>query len=165
MSHGNTARLAKAGGDPILARICGAMASDEKRHGIAYARIVGKLLEVDPTGTMLAIAKIMRQRITMPAHHMCDGRDPSLFKHFSAVAHRLGVYTASDYADILEYLIRLWKLEKIEGLTSEGKRAQDFVCGLAPRIKRMQEWSDEQAKELKPLGVRFSWIFDKEVTL
>ncbi|KAA8538322.1 hypothetical protein F0562_027855 [Nyssa sinensis] len=165
VSHGNTARLAKEGGDPVLARICGSIASDEKRHENAYARIVEKLLEVDPTGAMVAISDMMRKKITMPAHLMYDGQDPRLFDHFSAVAQRLGVYTANDYADILEFLIGRWRLEKLEGLTGEGGRAQDFVCGLPPRIRKLQERADEQARKMEPHGVRFSWIFNKEVSL
>ncbi|KAJ9567071.1 hypothetical protein OSB04_003037 [Centaurea solstitialis] len=163
VSHGNTARLAKDGGDPVLARICGTIASDEKRHENAYVKIVEKLLEVDPTGAMMAIADMMRKKITMPAHLMTDGQDPSLFEHFSAVAQRLGVYTADDYADILEYLIGRWRLEKMEGLTGEGRRAQEYVCGLAPRIRKLQERADERARKMGPRSVKFSWIFNKEV--
>lgn len=165
MSHGNTARLAKEGGDPVLARICGTIASDEKRHENAYAMIVEKLLEVDPNAAMIAIGDMMRKKIIMPAHLMYDGLDPSLFEHFSAVAQRLGVYTADDYADILEFLIGRWRLEKLEGLIGEARRAQDFVCGLAPRMRKLQERADERAKKLGPRGVKFSWIFNKEVTL
>jgi acyl-[acyl-carrier-protein] desaturase len=165
VSHGNTARLAKEGGDPVLARICGTIASDEKRHENAYAKIVEKLLEVDPTGAMLSIADMMRKKITMPAHLMFDGQDPRLFEHFSAVAQRLGVYTAHDYADILEFLVGRWGLEKLEGLSGEGQRAQDYVCGLAPRIRRLQERADELARKMEPRGVKFSWIFNKEVKL
>ncbi|XP_071676977.1 stearoyl-[acyl-carrier-protein] 9-desaturase, chloroplastic-like [Lolium perenne] len=40
VSHGNTARLARARGDGVLARVCGTIAADDKRHEIAYARIV-----------------------------------------------------------------------------------------------------------------------------
>lgn len=165
ISHGNTARLAKESGDPVLARICGTIASDEKRHENAYAKIVEKLLEVDPTGAMIAISDLMKKRITMPAHLMYDGQDPRLFDHFSAVAQRLGVYTAQDYADILEFLIQRWGLEKLNGLTSEGRSAQEFVCGLAPRIRKLQELADKRAKKMKPLGVKFSWIFNKEIIL
>ncbi|KAF2308833.1 hypothetical protein GH714_021587 [Hevea brasiliensis] len=85
VSHGNTASLAKEGGDPVLARICGTIAADEKRHENAYTRIVGKLLEVDPNGAMLAIADMMRKKITMPAHLMYDGQDPHLFDRTFAV--------------------------------------------------------------------------------
>ncbi|XP_058075673.1 stearoyl-[acyl-carrier-protein] 9-desaturase 6, chloroplastic-like [Magnolia sinica] len=164
VSHGNAARMAKEGGDPILARVCGTIAADEKRHEKAYSKIVEKLLEVDPTGAMIAIEEMMRKKITMPAHLMHDGRDPQLFKHFSAVAQRLGVYTANDYADILEFLVCRWKLEKLEGLTGAGQRAQDYVCGLAPRIRKLQERADDRAQHRGSHHVRFSWIFDREVT-
>ena len=163
MSHGNTARMAKEGGDPVLARICGTIAADEKRHENAYSKIVERLLEVDPSGAMMAIADMMRKKITMPAHLMYDGRDPRLFEHFSAVAQRMGVYTAEDYADILEFLIGRWRLEKLEGLTGEARGAQDFVCGLPPKIRRLQERADERARKLEPHSVKFSWIFNKEI--
>ncbi|XP_057442793.1 stearoyl-[acyl-carrier-protein] 9-desaturase 6, chloroplastic-like [Lotus japonicus] len=165
VSHGNTARLAREGGDPVLARICGTIAADEKRHENAYARIVEKLLEVDPDGAMVAIGDMMAKKITMPAHLMYDGQDPRLFEHFAAVAQRTGVYTANDYADILENLIERWRLEKLVGLNGEGRKAQDFVCGLAPRIRRLQERADERARKMKPQGVKFSWIFNNEVVL
>ncbi|XP_050365210.1 stearoyl-[acyl-carrier-protein] 9-desaturase 6, chloroplastic [Argentina anserina] len=165
ISHGNTARLAKDRGDPVLARICGTIASDERRHEFAYSMIVEKLLEVDPTGAMVAIADMMRKKITMPAHLMYDGEDPKLFEHFAAVAQRLGVYTAHDYADILEFLIGRWRLEKVEGLTGEGKRAQDYVCNLAPRIRRLEGRADERARKMEPHSVKFSWIYNKELLL
>ncbi|KAI3903620.1 hypothetical protein MKW98_032274 [Papaver atlanticum] len=169
ISHGNTARMAKEGGDQILARLCGTIAADEKRHENAYSKIVEKLLELDPNGAVLAIADMMRKKITMPAHLMYDGQDPKLFEHFAAVAQRLGVYTAQDYADILEFLVGRWKLEKIEGgLSSDGREAQDFVCGLAPRIRKLQERADERAKSMKKAGqhcAKFSWVFNKEIAL
>ncbi|XP_062098164.1 stearoyl-[acyl-carrier-protein] 9-desaturase 6, chloroplastic-like [Humulus lupulus] len=163
VSHGNTARLAKNSGDPLLARMCGTIAADEKRHEIAYVKVTEKLLEVDPNNAMLAIEEMMRRKITMLAFLMYDGCDPKLFHHFSAVAQRLGVYTADDYADILEFLTRRWKLEKMEGLNAEARWAQDYVCGFATRIRKMQEGADERARKMGPLSVKFSWIFNKEV--
>ncbi|XP_027331870.1 stearoyl-[acyl-carrier-protein] 9-desaturase 6, chloroplastic-like [Abrus precatorius] len=165
IAHGNTARLAKEGGDPVLARICGTIAADEKRHENAYSRIVEKLLEVDPTGAMVAIGDMMQKKITMPAHLMYDGEDPRLLEHYSAVSQRMGVYTVSDYVDILEFLIRRWRLEKIDGLTADGERAQDFVCGLPHRIRKFQERAEKRARKMKPHGVKFSWIFNKKVLL
>ncbi|KAG9151826.1 hypothetical protein Leryth_002103 [Lithospermum erythrorhizon] len=166
VSHGNTAKLAKEGGDPALAKICGTIAADEKRHENAYAGIVEKLLEVDTNSAMMAIDEMMRKRITMPAYLMYDGQDTNLFEHFSGVAQRLGVYTTHDYADNLEFFIGRWKLEKISaGLNGEGRRAQEFICGLPDRIRKFQERADERAKKLKPRGVKFSWIFDNEVTV
>lgn len=146
-----------------LAQICGTIASDEKRHETAYTKIVEKLFEIDPDGTVVAFADMMRKKISMPAHLMFDGHDDNLFENFSAVAQRLGVYTAKDYADILEFLVGRWKLEKLSGLSGEGRKAQDYVCGLAPRIRRLEERASGRAKQAR--SIPFSWIFDREVSL
>ncbi|KAF7132580.1 hypothetical protein RHSIM_Rhsim09G0009100 [Rhododendron simsii] len=160
ISHGNTARHAQEHGDSKLAQICGTIASDEKRHETAYTKIVEKLFEIDPDATMLALADMMKKKITMPAHLMYDGRDDNLFEHFSSVAQRLGVYTTKDYADILEFLVGRWRVEEITGLSSEGRKAQDYVCALPQRIRRL---APGRAKEAR--YVPFSWIFDKEVKI
>ncbi|GFZ11256.1 plant stearoyl-acyl-carrier-protein desaturase family protein [Actinidia rufa] len=161
ISHGNTARLAKGYGDLKLAQICGTIAADEKRHETAYTKIVEKLLEIDPDGTVLAIADMMRKKISMPAHLMYDGQDDNLFEHFSSVAQRLGVYTAKDYADILEFLVGRWNVEKVTGLSGEGRKAQDYVCGLAPRIRKLEERAQGRAKQAS--AAPFSWIFGREI--
>lgn len=163
ISHGNTARLAKEHGDLKLAQICGIIASDEKRHETAYTKIVEKLFEIDPDGTVLALADMMKKKISMPAHLMYDGHDDNLFEHFSTVAQRLGVYTAKDYADILEFLVVRWKVAELTGLSGEGKRAQDYVCTLAPRIRRLEERAQGRAKQTGTIP--FSWIYGREVQL
>ncbi|KAL3641531.1 Stearoyl-[acyl-carrier-protein] 9-desaturase 7, chloroplastic [Castilleja foliolosa] len=163
ISHGNTARLAKGHGDLKLAQICGKIASDEKRHETAYTKIVEKLFEIDPDGTVVAFADMMKKKISMPAHLMYDGRDDKLFDHFSVVAQRLGVYTAKDYADILEHLVRKWKVKNLVGLSGEGQKAQDYVCRLAPKIRRVEERAQERAKQAQQIS--FSWIYDRTVQL
>ncbi|XP_072970157.1 stearoyl-[acyl-carrier-protein] 9-desaturase, chloroplastic-like [Typha angustifolia] len=163
ISHGNTARLAKDHGDLKLAQICGIIASDEKRHETAYTKIVEKLFEIDPEGTVLAFADMMRKKISMPAHLMYDGQDDNLFEHFSTVAQRIGVYTAKDYADILEFLVGRWKIAELTGLSGEGKKAQDYVCTLAPRIRRLDERAQGRAKQAATIP--FSWIYGREVQL
>jgi len=163
ISHANTARFAKGYGDLKLSEICRTIAADEKRHETAYTKIVEKLFEIDPDTTMLAFEEMMLKQVTMPAHLMYDGQDDNLFQHFSAVAHRLGVYTVRDYADILEFLVKRWKVEKIGGLSSKGRKAQDYVCKLAPRIRRLDGRAQERAKQGQTCT--FSWIFNKEILL
>uniref|UniRef100_H9NA66 Acyl-[acyl-carrier-protein] desaturase n=1 Tax=Ophrys sphegodes TaxID=145953 RepID=H9NA66_OPHSP len=164
ISHGNTARHAKDYGDLSLAQVCGIIASDEKRHEKAYTKIIEKLFEIDPDATVLAFADMMKKKISMPAHLMYDGRDDNLFKHFSSVAQRLGVYTAKDYADILEFLVERWNVEELTGLSSEGRKAQDYVCTLVPRIRKVDERAQGMAKK-GGQTMRFSWIHDREVML
>ncbi|CAA0821243.1 Acyl- [Striga hermonthica] len=163
VSHGNTARLAKNYGDLKLARICGTIASDEKRHEMAYTKIIEKLFELDPDGTVLCLADMMRKKITMPAHLMYDGKDDDLFEHYSAVAQRLGVYTASDYANILEFFVARWEVEKLTGLSGEGREAQDYICGLARRIRKLEERAHARAKQERNVPV--SWLFGREIKL
>ncbi|KAB2062488.1 hypothetical protein ERO13_A10G144400v2 [Gossypium hirsutum] len=163
ISHGNTAKLAKEYGDTELAKICGFIAADEKRHETAYTKLTDKLFEVDPDETVRAFANMMRKKITMPAYLMYDGQDENLFDHFSAVAQRLGVYTASDYANIVEFLVDRWNVKELTGLSADGRKAQDFVCNLAPKIRKLEERFQLRAKQASSLP--FSWIFNREVML
>eukprot|EP01018_Ginkgo_biloba_P001025 Gb_23796 [translate_table: standard] len=76
---------------------------------------------------------------------------------------RLGVYTASDYADMLEFFVKRWNVEKLGGLSSEWRKAQEYVRKLAPRIRRLEERAQEMSKGGQ--SCPFSWIFNTEVAL
>ncbi|CAI5495916.1 unnamed protein product [Closterium sp. Naga37s-1] len=102
---------------------------------------------------------------SLTSHLMYDGENPELFDDFSAVAQRTGVYTAGDYADIMEHLIAVWDVEKMEGLSPEAARAQEFVCKLPPRIRRLAERAADKVKKGGPQTGKFSWVFNREVKL
>ena len=102
----------------------------------------------------------------MPAHLMYDGDNTTLFDDYAAVAQRTGVYTGNDYASIIEHLIARWNVEKREGFSPEGKRAQDFVCKLPPRIRRLAERAADKKKNSGvPTHQKFSWVFNRDVQL
>jgi len=176
VSHGNTARFANDEGDPVLGKICGTIAADEGRHEIAYTKIVDQLFLRDEPGAMLAFGDMMKKQIIMPAHLMNDnqhkantGRD--LFDDFSSVAENVGVYTAQDYADIMEHLIKRWDIEK-RALSGEAAEAQDYVCRLPTRVRRLAERSTARKKKnmlAEKAGqagqAQFSWLFNREVNL
>merc|ERR1712125_222180 len=105
ISHGNVGKLARQHGDPLLGRICAKIAGDEGRHEKAYQTFVQEILNRDPNGLLAVFGDMMRGQITMPAEQMTDGKDTELYNNFSEVAQRLGVYTAIDYAEILDHLI------------------------------------------------------------
>ncbi|PWA48257.1 hypothetical protein CTI12_AA488740 [Artemisia annua] len=50
-------------------------------------------------------------------------------------------------ADILEFLVGRWKVADLTGLSGEGRKAQEYVCGLPPRIRRFEERAAGRAKE------------------
>ncbi|XP_073145386.1 stearoyl-[acyl-carrier-protein] 9-desaturase, chloroplastic-like isoform X2 [Henckelia pumila] len=163
ISHGNTARLAKQYGDIKLAQICGAVAADEKRHETAYSRIVEKVFEIDPDSMVRSVAEMMKKKIVMPAHMMYDGVDENLFRNFSAVAQRIGIYTAKDYIDVMEFFVDRWGVEKLTGLSDKGRKAQEDLCGLVPRFRKLEERAQAQANQALLAGVPFSWIFGREI--
>ncbi|KIY98647.1 acyl-carrier-protein desaturase [Monoraphidium neglectum] len=171
VSHGNTARHALEHGDELLAKLCGSIASDEGRHEIAYQRIVEKLYEKDPDGAVLAFADMMRKQIVMPAHLMDDGEHAAknngrnLFADFSAVAERSGVYTPMDYADIMEFLIKKWKVADRSHESGDAAEAQEYLVKLPDRIRKLAERTAARRTKAKPLEASFSWIFDRPLTI
>ncbi|GMJ08504.1 suppressor of SA insensitive 2, FATTY ACID BIOSYNTHESIS 2, lesion dwarf mimic 1 [Hibiscus trionum] len=163
VSHKNTSKLVAEHGDIELAKLCGFIAADEKRHETAYTKIIEKLFEIDPDETVRAFADMMRNKIVMPAHLMYDGRDENLFNHFSTVAQRLGVYTTKDYTDILEFLVDRWMVKDLTGLSADGRKAQDFVCELPLRLRKLEEKAQLVAKRAPTIP--FSWIYDRKLML
>ncbi|KAI8471713.1 MAG: plastid acyl-ACP desaturase [Monoraphidium minutum] len=171
VSHGATARHALEFGDELLAKLCGSIASDEGRHEIAYQRIVEKLYELDPDGAVLAFSDMMRKQIVMPAHLMDDGEHGTLnpgrnlFADFSAVAERTGVYTAFDYADIMEFLVKKWKVADRNHVAGEAAEAQEYLVKLPNRIRKLAERSNARKAKATPPRAQFSWIFNRELQL
>jgi acyl-[acyl-carrier-protein] desaturase len=159
ISHGNVGRIAAREGDPNLARICGMIAGDESRHETFYTRMMDQVLAHDPAGGILAFRSMLRVLIAMPGRYMDDGRDPDLFDHFAIVAQRAQVYTARDYASIIEHLVDAWNIAG-RVVTGAAAQAQDELCRQAERYKRLAERT-AAALERQP-RVAFSWIRDRK---
>jgi acyl-[acyl-carrier-protein] desaturase len=155
ISHGNAGRLAEHAGDHGLARICRVIAGDEARHETFYTRMMSEVLDRDPAGGIIAFATMIARQITMPGRLMADGREPDLFDRFAIVAQRLGVYTAHDYAGIMQHLIGAWRIAE-RSVSGEAARAQEAVCRSADRFRRLADRvSTAIARQPR---TAFSWI-------
>jgi acyl-[acyl-carrier-protein] desaturase len=165
ISHGNVGKLARTYGDRNLDKICAKIAGDEGRHERAYQQFCTEILKRDPDGLLEVFGDMMRGQIVMPAELMTDGKDAHLYENFSNVAQRLGVYTAIDYADIIEHLVKTWDLEHIEGLSSKGEQEREYLCKLAPRYRKLAERSMNKAAKSgeKPELQSFNWIYGRTV--
>ncbi len=159
ISHGNCARLANEAGDKTLDKMCAMIASDEARHEAAYKMFVKHFLTVDPSGAMLSFQEMMKAGIEMPAKLMDDGSENCLFDIFSVTAQRTGVYTAHDYADIIEHLLAHWKIPAITGLTPEAMQAQEYLCNLPKRYHHLAE--KVERKIARTPKMPFRWIFNR----
>lgn len=157
ISHANVAAQARQAGDKLLAKMCGIIAGDERRHAKAYKLFFQKCLELDTSNALLAFHDMMRTKITMPAVYMRE-RGKALgetFKKFSAVAERSKIYTPLDYAEILDHLLEVWDIEHLKGLTDKAEAAQHYLCSLPERYRKVAE---RFAGRLKPDEYSFSWL-------
>lgn len=165
VSHANVGKLARRDGDKHLAKICNKIAGDEGRHEKAYQLFSQEILNRDPDGLLMVFGDMMRGQINMPAENMFDGKSDNLYNDFSTIAQRIGVYTAIDYADIIEHLVDRWDLGNIEGLTAEAEKERDYLCKLPQRYRKLAERSMNKKKkvgeedEKKP----FAWLHGRAV--
>lgn len=139
IAHVNTGKLADKAGDETLSRICKTIAGDEARHEKAYKSFMSKIFELDPDGALLAFEKMMKNKITMPALLMDDRKQENLFTRFSLITEKIGVYTISDYANIIHHLTEKWKIAGLTGLKDYAAKAQEYLCMLADRYRRIGE--------------------------
>lgn len=141
ISHNRVAQIAKNYGDKKLHKLCNLVAGDEMRHHLAYSEFVNQIFKIDPSEMMLAFQYMLKLKITMPAHFLREAGEKisTAFDHFSNTAQKLGVYTATDYVDIMQKLIQKWEIDKITGLTDEAEKARDFIMNLPNRMKRISE--------------------------
>ncbi|MBI3831126.1 MAG: acyl-ACP desaturase [Planctomycetes bacterium] len=160
-SHAKIAHLTRGAGDSNLGGICGTIAGDEARHEEAYKIFVGKIVEVDPSGAVLALRLMMERMIVMPAHTMYDGQNKNLFAEFSIVAQRLGVYTFQDYIQILDQFLEQWKIAALTQLSSEAAAAQEYLCRLPAMLRRRTAFMEGRVKAGIPMG--FLWINGRKV--
>jgi acyl-[acyl-carrier-protein] desaturase len=159
ISHRNVGDLARQAGEERLHRICDRIAADEARHERAYKLFMGRVFELDPSGAVLAFARMMKTKIVMPALLMDDGECPGLFARFSRVAQKAGVYTAADYAAIIGALVQEWKVAGLKGLSAAAAEAQEFLCDLPERYHKLAGRIRFSGSE------RFSWIYDRPIRL
>ena len=72
---------------------------------------------------------------------------------------------SQDYASILEHLISRWELEGMAGLSSEAQEAQEYVCKLPPRIRRLADRTLMRKEKSQKREVPFSWIYDRTINM
>lgn len=155
ISHRRVASQAKKYGDTLLSKMCGVIAGDEARHAKAYKYFISKVFEVDPNEAMIAFEDMMRKKIVMPAHFLREIglRVGQTFGHFTDAAQRLGIYTATDYVDILKSLIDEWHIASMKDLNETGEKARDYIMNLPSRLLRVADRMKNPMLEYK-----FSWI-------
>jgi acyl-[acyl-carrier-protein] desaturase len=155
ISHRRVATMAKQIGDNLLSKICGTVASDEGRHAAAYSTFLEKIFELDASEAMLAFEDMMKKKIVMPAHFLRETGNETgqVFGHFTDAAQRIGVYTTHDYIEILNTLLRRWKIDQKTNLNEAAEKAQVYLLKLPERLNKIAD-----RIKIPELQYQFKWI-------
>ena len=158
ISHLNVGKIAEQVGAKRLFELSKRIAGDENRHARAYMLFISKILELDPSEAVLAFQDMMKKKITMPAMYMRErGKDlGETFKKFEVIANRSTVYTPWHYVSIIEQLLQEWDVQHLSGLTPAAEKAQEYLCTLPGRYKKIIERLKQP--EIHPQALQFSWI-------
>jgi acyl-[acyl-carrier-protein] desaturase len=141
IAHHNTGKLLDdRAGYEVMKKV----ASDENRHHIFYRDLVTAALEVDPSGTVLAIERQVRE-FEMPGTGILD------FEAHAKVIARAGIYDFLVHHDqiLVPVVLRHWGVEHLEGLTPEAEQARGDLVTRIERIgKAGRRMADRRERDL-----------------
>jgi acyl-[acyl-carrier-protein] desaturase len=134
ISHRNTGRYAE---DPICERLLTRVSTDENLHMVFYRNLVTAALQVAPGPTMRAIAD------EVVGFQMPGAIIPGFTRKAAQIA-QAGIYDLRIHHDeIVQPLLRHWRVFDIEGLDAQGELARDelaeFVTNLSAQATRFEE--------------------------
>jgi acyl-[acyl-carrier-protein] desaturase len=147
IAHRNTGKLLE---DPVGYQVMARVASDENLHFLFYRDMVGGCLEVDPSGTLIAIERQVRD-FEMPGVGIIG-----FSEHASAIA-RMGIYDLRLHHEqiLVPVVLKQWGVEELEGLTPEAEKARGALVKRIDRIGKAgrrlaARWAEKQ--ELANVG-------------
>lgn len=137
VAYRNTSKAAAAH-DPIVQDMLDHIAQDENLHFIFYRRTVTLLLERAPN-TVLSIIRHQLSHFRMPGWGMTG------FRKKAAVIAAAGIYGKREHCEqVLEPLIRQWRIATLRGLNAAGERDQELVLQLPALLKNQKSDSPKR---------------------
>jgi acyl-[acyl-carrier-protein] desaturase len=118
------------------------VAADENFHFLFYRDLTSAALEIDPSTVLPAIERQVRE-FEMPGTGI-----PGFKQHADAIA-KAGLYNLLQHHDqILEpVVVKWWKIESLQGLTSEAEVAREALLRQINRIGKAARRLAERARE------------------
>ena len=129
IAHRNTGKLLEDRlGYEVMARV----ASDENLHFLFYRDLVTAALEVDPSTTVIALERQVRD-FEMPGTGIANFSD-----HAAAIA-KAGIYDLQLHHEqiLVPVVLRHWGVESLEGLTPEAEEARAKLVRFIDRVGRV----------------------------
>ncbi|MDP9418001.1 MAG: acyl-ACP desaturase [Actinomycetota bacterium] len=120
VSHRNTGRFTE---DPMCDQLLARIALDENLHMVFYRNLLQAALELAPNEAMQAIRDVVSD-FKMPGHTI-EG-----FGRRSMQIAIAGIYDLRIHHDeVLDPVLKKWKLWDLEGLQGEGEKAREELAG------------------------------------
>jgi acyl-[acyl-carrier-protein] desaturase len=146
IAHRNTGKLLEDRlGYEVMARV----ASDENLHFLFYRDLVTAALEVDPSTTVIALERQVRD-FEMPGTGIVD------FSHHASAIAKAGIYDLQLHHEqiLVPVVLRHWAVEQLEGLTPEAEEARTRMVGFIERVGRVgRRLADRRERSLDTVGV------------
>src|SRR5581483_686176 len=138
-AHSNAGRIA-GNHEPKLQKILAHISADESRHYAFYRDSFAAVLKADTNRALAALASVA-PALAMPGHNI-EG-----YAQMSEVERRAGIYGPREYLKLVEDLVKHWAIDKMTGLTSLGRAAQEKVMSLPKRLARMADYIESKAHD------------------
>jgi acyl-[acyl-carrier-protein] desaturase len=134
ISHRNTGKFTE---DPFCEQLLARIAVDENLHMVFYRNLLAAALEIAPDQTMQAVWDVV-ESFQMP------GSTIEGFTRRSLQIALAGIYDLRIHRDeVLNPVLRHWKLFEIESLSAEGEQAREklatFMDGLDTKAARFED--------------------------
>ncbi len=169
ISHHSVGKRALSAGADNLYALSRKIAGDEQRHAEAYMFFISKIIEVDASEAVLAIHDMLKKKIIMPAMYMRESGSEvgDAFKKFEVLATRYEIYTPHHYVQIMAHILKRWGIAHLTGLSPAAEKAQQYLCGLPDRYKKIVErFSAKDKKEAENDGpISFNWILPEQKSI
>ena len=119
ISHRNTGAITE---DPAAEKLMARIAQDENLHYVFYRDVTAAALQIDPSGTVLAIHRQVLG-FTMP------GLELPGFREKAITIAKAGIYDLRIHHDqvLMPVLMKQWKLNELTGLSDEAEKARDEI--------------------------------------
>ena len=137
VSHRNTGKFTN---DPRCESLLTRIATDENLHMVFYRNLMNAALSLAPDQAIAAILRVVKS-FEMP------GSGIPGFQRKAVEMAVEGIYDLRQHKDdVLDPVLRFWKVFELEGLTEEGERARtelaDFIDGLERQALRFEDKRD-----------------------
>jgi acyl-[acyl-carrier-protein] desaturase len=127
VSHRNTGKFTN---DPMCESLLSRIAADENLHMIFYRNLMDAALKISPDQAMVAILNVARN-FEMP------GTGIPGFQRKAVEMAVEGIYDLRQHKDeVLDPVLRFWKVFELEGLSAEGEIARTELAELMDELEK-----------------------------